>query len=100
MTTKQWAVRKWEWIVKNWDYEDWECENGRRLVQAIPKLQDFLSECSYCQKYYPACSKCSLHDRGADCCKEYYKWLVSVANNNKRWGNYWAKKMLAKIEEL
>jgi hypothetical protein len=42
---KEWAIKKWQYIVDN---------NGSSMgiSKAIPKLEEFINVCSYCELYF------------------------------------------------
>ena len=104
---KKWAVKKWQWIVENWDYDGDSFYNHDALLKAITKLSEFEANCSFCEEYDNGnCTNekgesCPLggKDRG-DCCEEFQKWDSHRMRDNIRSAKYWAQKMLDKIKEV
>lgn len=53
---KKWAIRKWEFIVENEGYCDYDT-----MIAKYPKLEEFTFYCSYCNKYWlNNCLDCPL----------------------------------------
>ena len=115
---KYWAIKKWQWIVDNWNYDIGFIYNRQNLIKDIPRLNDFLNSCSFCElnkiniskiEIGVNCKKCKLHDilykitkTASGCCEEYNNWRIycSHVSKNKRKAKYWAKKMLERIKKV
>jgi hypothetical protein len=84
----KWCIKKWEWIVRFWNYCINKDENYDNLVKAIPQLEKFLALCALCEKYdagfnilYSCEYKCPLGKINEYCRWEnsiYHKWAKST----------------------
>lgn len=105
---KYWAVKKWQWIVDNWDYSEKSEINYRRMSNDIPRLDYFLFNCSFCEEYSFNCFKinknldydyCPLSEDCFQCCKNYDNWEDNKEDNPKKARKY-AKLLLEQIKNL
>lgn len=100
--TKYWAIKKWEWIVENWDYRKEYFRNERAMHVAIPRLNDFASSCSYCEerRHFSICGSCKLAGEGkfGGCCEGLWDAWFDRASDNRS-GKVQAKRVLAYIKE-
>ena len=95
------AIKKWEWIVKNWDYNMGVLHNDNVLNTEVPEIRGLMDSCSFCEYY--SCKECPLYDDADSlrpCAVEYYKYRSYAHACNKRWGTYWAKKLLKRIRAI
>lgn len=68
------SIRKWRWIVDNWDYTLSNDENITRLLQAIPELACFKTHCGWCEYN---------HHRICYYCRFCYYCALSKISNEK-----------------
>jgi hypothetical protein len=108
MTNKvclKWCIKKWEWIVRFWNYCINKDENYDNLVKAIPRLGEFVSYCALCGKY--GCGlitginyDCPLSKIGQVCIEVgsiFKLWNSSCTAKN---GKKYAQKMLDTLKKL
>lgn len=46
-----WTLKKWDWIVNEWDYDQEILINNKRLISNIPAIRTIKYNCPYCEKY-------------------------------------------------
>jgi hypothetical protein len=74
--SRELSIRKWQWIVNNWNYQLDNNENIARLLQAIPKLESLNNYCGWCE--YTLNWNCSCYcvlyqTSNGDACSLWYQ---------------------------
>ena len=98
-TAKKLALKKWWWIFNNWDYDKSFKKNRKRLLRDCPELEDLPAECSYCERHMAICTGCELSKKRKCCGGDYSKWYKRAARRKKRYGDYWALRVLYFIDQ-
>jgi hypothetical protein len=79
------SIRKWTWIVKNWDYSKSFRVNLDSLFSNIPEIKLLKGCCGFCD-YHGSYSKCCI-----DCIDSYKNWRYSTPEKD---GTFYAEKIL------
>lgn len=66
------SVKKWKWIVKNWNYSKNYEWNNDQMLKDIPELKDLCANCGYCEYTDNVCIDCPLYKLRNESCKSLY----------------------------
>ena len=67
-TEHELTLKKWTWIVDNWNYKESDDHNDLRLVYDIPELSGLVAFCAYCENYWKkGCYGCPLNKINQEC---------------------------------
>ena len=98
-TMKFWALVKWRWNSRYYDYTRDIVQNSLLLINKYRQLGKYFSECSYCEEYHRffKCNGCPINLLG-QCCitpnTTYRKWFKSVREKESTQAKKYAKQML------
>ena len=71
------SIKKWQWVVDNWDYSLSNDANINRLLRAIPELKTLTHSCGWCDYYLCGlytCTSCVLDKiSNGKACSIWYK---------------------------
>jgi hypothetical protein len=69
------SIKKWEWIVENWDAKYLAGINYEQLIRELPKLKFLNGLCGLCEFHDGGCLLCPLGaDSGSGCDTEGHAW--------------------------
>ena len=98
------SIRKWKWIVDNWDYTLSIDANMDRLFKAIPELKTLDHSCGWCEYYRGdlcyKCPSCALYkiSNGKACAIWYVDFFNAEKTKEERLEN--ARKILNACKDI
>jgi hypothetical protein len=78
------SIKKWEWIVEEWDAKYRLIINYEKLIRELPKLEFMNGHCGLCEFHDGECLTCQLGSgSGSGCDTDGHAWSNWYDNRTK-----------------